>query len=106
MRTYPEFIKKMYRIDAEYGLKFHESQLLDIASIAHLQDELIRVGDLIGQKSIASQATLHNSLKQLIKKGFLQTKPDAIDRRSRIVVLTKDALKRHKILQLEFSKSR
>ena len=70
MRQYLQFIDRAQKIDAGLELTYFEIKTLDLAALAHLSDQFIRVGDLINQKHIASQATLHKTVKNLVNKNF------------------------------------
>lgn len=48
-----------------------------------------RVKDIISMQEIASQATLHKALKELIADGYLMLKADPRDGRARHIQVTK-----------------
>ncbi len=48
-----------------------------------------RVQDIISMRSIASQATLHKALTEVVSKGYLVFKPSLSDSRVKFVFLTR-----------------
>jgi DNA-binding MarR family transcriptional regulator len=52
---------------------------------------LYRVQDIIGMRSIASQATLHKTLSELVDQGYLVLQACPSDGRVKFVALTKKA---------------
>jgi DNA-binding MarR family transcriptional regulator len=52
---------------------------------------LYRVQDIIGMRSIASQATLHKTLSELVDQGYLVLQDCPSDGRVKFVALTKKA---------------
>ena len=48
-----------------------------------------RVQDVIGMRSIASQATLHKALTEVVSKGYLVFKPSLSDSRVKFIFLTR-----------------
>jgi DNA-binding MarR family transcriptional regulator len=98
MSSYLKFTDQMRQIDEAFSLGHHELRLLDLAAQAYFSDQPILVRDLIFQKNIASQATLHACLKKLINKKLLTAKPHDQDGRQKNIVPTKLALDRYKKL--------
>lgn len=49
------------------------------------------VKDIIGIRSIASMATLHTTLNELVKHGYLTLEADPSDGRAKLIFLTKKA---------------
>ena len=82
-----------------FDLNHYEIQLLDLTAEAHSLGQPIFIGDLIYQHHIASQSTLHASVKKLITKELLCIKPHEGDRRTKELGLTKLAVDRYKRLQ-------
>ena len=60
-----------------------------IAVIKRDSSNPYRVQDIIGMRSIASQATLHKALTEVVSKGYLVFKPSLSDSRVKFVFLTK-----------------
>jgi hypothetical protein len=82
-------INKRYRVE-----KHLELCLLNIICESYLNDEPVRVLDILLLEGIASQATLHSGIKSLVKKGLLAMSKAPEDGRIRLVLPTKLALKR------------
>ena len=99
MCSYLKFIEQMRQIDDAFSLSRYELRLLDLAAQAYFSDQPIRIRDLILQKNIASQATLHACLKKLLNKNLLAANPHHQDGRQKNIVLTELALERYKKLQ-------
>ncbi len=73
-----------------------EISMLDAIYGAHLNRNPLRVLDLLLLEGLASQATLHATLKILRVKKLVETKVDPADGRSKLVFPSKLALKRLK----------
>ncbi len=71
MLNYLKFMDQIKQLNNQFDLSYHEIELLDIAAKAHFSEQPIFVGDLICQRNIASQATLHAVLKSLLEKKLL-----------------------------------
>ena len=99
MERYLKFADQARQLNESLGLSHYEIQLLDLTAKAHFLEKPIFVGDLIYQRHIASQATLHASVKKLIIKELLCIKPHEGDGRTKELGLTKLALDRYKNLQ-------
>lgn len=102
---YLTFIDEYTRINRQFDLSHYEIELLDLVAKAHYSNQNIFIGDLIKQRNIASQATLHSVLKRLLEKKLLTCKSYIEDGRNKKVVLTKLALERYKRLDFEIFKS-
>lgn len=87
------------KLNESLGLSHYEIQLLNLTARAHFLEKPIFVGDLIYQRHIASQATLHASAKKLILKELSCIKPHEGDGRTKELKLTELALERYKKLQ-------
>jgi len=84
-------------INKRYGLtSYNEVSVLNAVHSAVLENNRLRVLDILLMEDIASQPTLHAILKKLIAKNLLLTKVDSEDGRVKIVLPTKLALKRLK----------
>ena len=99
MNQYLQFADQAQQINGGFDLNHYEIQLLDLTAAAHSLGQSIFVGDLIYQRHIASQATLHASVKKLIIKELLCIKPHEGDGRTKEIGLTKLAVDRYKNLQ-------
>lgn len=98
MRQYIKFVGQADKINKRLGLNHLQIEVLDLVAQAHLSEQVFFVGDLIGQKQIASQATLHRTFKELIGKKLLIAKTHKEDGRQKYIFLTKLALDRYKKL--------
>ena len=105
MHKYLQFIEQYKKINREFELTHHEIELLDMVAKAHHSQQNIFVGDLIRQRNIASQATLHAAFKRLLERKLLITKQFLDDGRIKKVLITKLALERYMRLDEEVSKS-
>lgn len=99
MLLYLNFYECSNRIDRKYNLDLNEAGLLNVIAKAHIAKQSIFVGDLIRLRQIASQATLHNTLKKLAVKKLIHSDIDPIDGRRRRILLTAQALRRYKKLE-------
>ena len=62
------------QINNQFKISDRQIKLLDLVGKAYYAKQTIFVGDLISQKHIASQATIHADLKKLICKKLLFAK--------------------------------
>lgn len=99
MEQYLKFAEQVQRLNESFGLSYYEIQLLDLTAKTHFCGGVIFVSDLIRQRHIASQATLHASVKKLIAKELLCIKPHEGDGRTKELGLTELALDRYNRLQ-------
>lgn len=99
MQKYLQFVDLAQAIDKNLNSNHYETQLLDAMAKAYFLNGPIPVGDLIRQKHIASMATLHSKIKNLIGKGLLSAKPSKSDGRMKELTLTQPALRRYRQLQ-------
>lgn len=105
MQKYLNFIDQVKQLNKQFDLSPHEIELLDIAAKAHFFERPIFVGDLIYQRNLASQTTLHSALKRLINKKLLSTYCLEDDGRIKGVTLTKLAIEHYKRLRREINKA-
>lgn len=98
MRQFLEFTEAMNQINEKFDLNDYEIKILDMVAVAHISRKPIYIRELIHCPNIASQATLHASVKKLIGKKLLSARQDKKDGRSKTVVLTKLALNRYEEL--------
>ena len=96
IKGYLNFIERKRQIDQVFDLNQHELRLLDLTVQAYFSNQSIFVRNLINQKEVASQATLHKSLKALINKNLLVVKPFSKDGRQKNIFPTKSALERYR----------
>ena len=69
MGRYLKFADQARQLNESLGLSHYEIQLLDLTAKAHFLEKPIFVGDLTYQRHIASQATLHASVKNSSSKS-------------------------------------
>ena len=81
-------------INLRYKVADKEVMVLDMVVKKHLNQEQFRVLDLILLSQIASQATLHSVMTQLISKKLLETESSQNDGRVKFVKPTTLALSR------------
>jgi DNA-binding MarR family transcriptional regulator len=70
------------------GITANQREVL-IAVIKRDSSNPYRIQDIIGMRSIASQATLHKALTEVVSKGYLVFKPSLSDSRVKFVFLTR-----------------
>ena len=104
MLQYLRFMDQIKQLNKQFDLSYHEIELLDLAAKAHFSEQPIFVGDLIHQRNIASQATLHAVFKSLQDKKLLSTKPHEEDGRIKKVALTKASIEHYKRLHREINR--
>ena len=98
MDKYFKYLAVLDKSNIKFGLSNNERLLLDVVATAIHADKVIYVKDLITLNHIASQATLHKALSNLIDKKLLSYKADKKDGRLKEVHLTKLAEKRYEEL--------
>jgi DNA-binding MarR family transcriptional regulator len=98
MKKYLYFVEKIQKINAQYGLTHHEIALLDFSARRYFAKESITVGELMLQRGLASQTTIHKTFKSLVDKRLLATQHHEKDGRIKQVTLTGLALERYKNL--------
>jgi len=92
---YVNYILLLRAIESELGhppIDSIENQLLNHVLINQNLGHKQLVGDLIQLGSLGSQATLHNRIKRLTKKGYLKLKPSIQDGRKKQVLLSKKSI--------------
>ena len=104
MLKYLKFMGQIKQLNKQFDLSYHEIELLDLAAKAHFSEQPIFVGDLIYQRNIASQATLHAVFKSLLDKKLLSTKSHEEDGRVKRVALTKASIEHYKRLHREINR--
>ena len=86
MSSYVTFIKASKKIASEFSE--HEKQVLN--GIAQRDSSaLCRVQDILRMSSIASPATLHKTLSELVSRGYLSLQQSKEDGRIKYVTFTK-----------------
>jgi DNA-binding MarR family transcriptional regulator len=87
--SYLKFLEKLQAKKSSLSLTPTETKLLHAVAQAQDNGDILQVKDLLALGEIASQATLHGSLKKLVEKKLLTTKADKVDGRVKHVQLTK-----------------
>jgi DNA-binding MarR family transcriptional regulator len=101
MLRYLEFMNKMHQINDDFNLDSYEARLLELVANAHHSDKPLFISDLIHQKHIASQSTLHSAVQRLITKRLITAKILKSDKRTKTVSLTKISCRRFEKLNKE-----
>lgn len=86
----------MRAAEADAGAAVLDSLSLEILSRigeAQLADEVLIVGDIIGNEAFGSPATAHGRLKKLSKQGWLKLVDDPADGRRKILRLSDKAVR-------------
>ncbi|MDO8713711.1 MAG: hypothetical protein Q7K13_04415 [Polynucleobacter sp.] len=104
MLKYLKFMDQVKQINKQFELSYYEIELLDKAAKAHFSEQKIFARDLIYQRSVASQATLHAVFKGLLDKKLLSTKSHEEDGRIKKVTSKKLALEHCKRLHREINR--
>lgn len=81
----------MRAAEADAGAAMLDSLSLDILSRigdAQLVEEVLIVGDIIGNEAFGSPATAHGRLKKLTKQGWVKLVDDPVDGRRKILRLS------------------
>ncbi|MBU3641366.1 hypothetical protein A9236_02215 [Polynucleobacter sp. QLW-P1DATA-2] len=89
LRQFIFFADQMRQIDRRFNLSPNESHLLDLVALANASRQNIFIKQLLSQKNIASSATLHKLIKQLVRKKLLNLVAHRPDGRHKKVVLAK-----------------
>ncbi|MDF9788316.1 hypothetical protein [Polynucleobacter sphagniphilus] len=98
MDSYFKYLAILAKSNKELELSNDERLLLDVVATAIHKGKVIYVKDLLVLNEIASQATLHKALTNLVNKKLLAFKATKEDGRLKEVVLTKIANKRYEML--------
>jgi len=98
MDSYFRYLALLDRNNKKFKLSNDERLLLDVVAAATYNNKIMYVKDLLLLNHIASQATLHKTLKNLVNKKLFTFKVDKTDGRLKEVHLTKLANKRYEEL--------
>lgn len=98
MDKYFRYLVALDKSNKKFKLSNDERLLLDVVATATHAGRVMYVKDLITLNHIASQATLHKALSNLVGKKLLTYKADKDDGRLKEVHLTKLANKRYEEL--------
>ena len=75
LTNYFNFAESRDKIHLKYKVTHRESIILRMITSAHYKGHELTVSDVIQQKSIASPATSHASLKSLIGNKLIENRP-------------------------------
>ncbi|WP_173960070.1 hypothetical protein [Polynucleobacter arcticus] len=91
-------------IHKKYQINDRECFVLRMITQSYLQNQAMRVSDVLRLKEFASPATLHNILKSLIKKKSLSVSTDPKDGRVKYLKPTTMTLNMYREMTGEFIK--
>ncbi len=94
-RTYIQFENLMNQINLKYGVEHIHVQILDFITAQNINNQEVSVSDVLAQRNIASPATLHLRLQQLIKLGLLNISHPS-DQRKKLLTITEKTKSRMK----------
>ena len=97
---YIKFKKSVYAINDKYGIEPIHVKILDHIANANYENHPISVSDLIAIREIASPATIHMRLKQLVSLGMLEMKPCPDHRKKFLTVTNKTHERMNEICEL------
>ncbi len=103
-KSYLSLVSDIGGINAKYDLQLNEVALLDAIEVFIESEPLLTVGETISWESIASPATLHCTLKKLLKKNMLALKPCNEDGRRKYIEVGPEGKARQKLIQQAMSK--
>jgi DNA-binding MarR family transcriptional regulator len=98
LTNYFNFAESRDKIQLKYKVTHRECIILRMITSAYHDGHKLTVSDVIQQKSIASPATSHASLKSLIEKKLIENKPCTKDARVKKLIPTEKAIKLYKEL--------
>lgn len=102
---YLRFIELFSEINKKYELSSREIALLNFVYLSGSNNQRIRVKDLLGLSHIGSQATIHGSIKRLIKKNLLKAITSKDDQRNKFIELTDLAQSRYSQIERAIAKT-
>lgn len=105
MDSYIRYLSELVAINEKYKLTNNERLLLDIVALAEDKNKITYVKDLILLSHIATQATLHSVVANLVSKKYVRLKTAQEDGRYREVHLTALAFKRYEELSKAMEKA-
>lgn len=90
--TYIEFLKARFEIDDELVIAADERELLEVIAVCAQQDKPLTVTALMAMTHLASPATLHRKMDNLIALNLVALHYDGKNRRTKYVKPTANAL--------------
>ena len=103
-KSYLSLVVDIGRINTKFNLQINEIVLLDAIDVYFEGQSLLTVGETISWESIASPATLHCTLKKLLKKNMLVLNPCSEDGRKKYIHVGPEGKTRQKLIQQAMSK--
>ena len=105
LNKYLYYLTILEKSNQELDLDGIDVLLLNFIAKANDKKQTLNVKDLLSLKEIASQATIHGRLKQLVAKKLIVLNEDKVDGRVKEVMLTKLAYKRYELLSKAIEKA-
>jgi len=103
-KSYLSLVVDINRINTKFNLHLNEIVLLDAIDVYFEENSLLSVGETISWESIASPATLHCTLKKLLKKNMLVLKTCSEDGRKKYIEVGPEGKARQKLIHQAMSK--
>lgn len=97
---YIQFEKMMADINSKYGVDPVHVQILNYVTDQNLKNIEISVSDVLARREIASPATIHLRLQQLIKLGLLNISQPSDQRKKLLTITNKTELRMEEVCQL------
>ena len=105
LNKYFYYLTILEKSNKEFDLDGVDVLLLNFIAKADDKKQTLNVKDLLSLKEIASQATIHGRLKQLVAKKLIVLNEDKVDGRVKEVMLTKLAYNRYELLSKAIEKA-
>ena len=105
LNKYLHYLTILEKSNQEFDLDGVDVLLLNFIAKADDKKQTLNVKDLLSLKEIASQATIHGRLKQLVAKKLIVLNEHKVDGRVKEVMLTKLAYKRYELLSKAIEKA-
>lgn len=85
--TYIDFLKTRHELDVQtlFGIPADERELLEIAAVCAAQGRPLTVTHFMGLKHLASSATLHRKLTNLLEARLIVLVHEGKDRRTKFI---------------------
>jgi DNA-binding MarR family transcriptional regulator len=93
LSSYIKYLKFEIASNQRYELDTVQIRVLNEILFCYAKGQDIKVGDILSNREIASQATSHVALKKLVEKGLI-TYQTVSDNRTKYLVITKLGHKR------------
>ena len=103
-KSYLSLTVDIGHINAKHDLQLNEVALLDAIDVYLEANPLLSVGETISWESIASPATLHCTLKKLLKKNMLVLITSSEDGRKKFIEIGPEGKTRQKLIHQAMAK--